>query len=277
MKKVIKANTSKYQPTGKHNIISEDFQYILNEYIIPDLKKWYGSNNVVYYDLGGIYIKWSNESKSIIKIQEIEDAGANYVFYISLDGNIKDIYSTDSSERAQMYIEETIENYINSKCDESINSSTDITASTKSGTTFYKITLDQVLDYLKNNDANIWMIKSFEERGFDCLDMKHGFWGSKLDDDSDGGIDNVLYLCVTVGYDIEVDGKLIDPESAFDNYDVEQLSEYIEDADDSILKRYITEDDIETPWLDDWAPDLIQDGNSFAELATAAKDWIDID
>lgn len=39
------------------------------------------------------------------------------------------------------------------------------------GTIFYKLTLDMVLDYFSGTKENCWIWKSFDELGWDCLDL----------------------------------------------------------------------------------------------------------
>lgn len=145
-----------------------------------------------------------------------------------------------------------------------------ITAATSAGTTYYRATLQDVEDAIQNDTAaNIWILKSFQELGWDAIDFKHRLFGSQI-------IDNDLYICETDGRDINVNGDMIDPESALLDYDIRQLSAYVEDATDDIILRYITTYEIKTPDFDKWAPDLLDDGNTFLQLADAAREF-DID
>lgn len=145
-----------------------------------------------------------------------------------------------------------------------------ITAATSAGTTYYRATLQDVEDAIQNDTAaNIWILKSFQELGWDAIDFKQGLFGSQI-------IDDDLYICETDGRDINVDGDMIDPESALLDYDIRQLSAYVEDATDDIILRYITTYEIKTPDFDKWAPDLLDDGNTFLQLADAAREF-DID
>lgn len=150
-----------------------------------------------------------------------------------------------------------------------IKGNTLITAATQVGTTYYQITLDDVKNAMKdNNDANIWILKSFEELGWDAIDFDHNLFGSQI-------IDNVLYLCVTDGRNIEVGGGLVDPEAALEDYDVSELSAYVQEADEDTILKYITQYEIETPNFNKWAEDLLSDGYKFTDLVSAAQEFSD--
>lgn len=112
-------------------------------------------------------------------------------------------------------------------------SSSTITAATRHGTTYYKASLDQILQVLKKENANVWLIGALQDSGFDALDVQNRLFGSRV-------INNDIYICVTDGYDITVNGQTTDPETALDDFDVEELSNYISDATDEIIHRYIT-------------------------------------
>ena len=117
----------------------------------------------------------------------------------------------------------------------------------QSGTTYYRITLE---DIQENEDMNVWVKKSFDERGWDAIDFSNKLYGSKV-------IGNKLYLCVTDGYDINVDGKNINPEEALDEYAIDDLQDYIKDKDDDIIDRYITTYEIFEPDFNEWAVDIL--------------------
>lgn len=103
--------------------------------------------------------------------------------------------------------------------------------SRRSGTTFYKITEDQLLKFYDKIDNQILRF-IVSNNGFDAFNVDL-MYGSKL-------INRVLYLCVTDGRDIEVKGKMVDPESALDDYGISGVSDYVEDGTDDIIQRYIT-------------------------------------
>ena len=135
-------------------------------------------------------------------------------------------------------------------------------------TVFYKTNVDEIIEVLKDNDENVWLIAAFENDGLDAIDFKHNMWGSYVDGSE-------LYICVTDGHEIEVDGKMVDPEFALEDYGVEAVSPYIEDATPDIILERIGVDEINPPYFDGWAADLLEGGHSFVELMEAADDFID--
>lgn len=136
-----------------------------------------------------------------------------------------------------------------------------------SGTVFYAATLDQIIQCYQDYNKNAWVRQAFIENGFDALELESNLYGSAIFGDT-------LYICVTDGKDIIIQGKPIFPEDAFDLFDVAELSEYIEPADDAIISRYITEYEIQTPNFDDWATDVLNDGYDFTKLV---KDYQEFD
>lgn len=147
-----------------------------------------------------------------------------------------------------------------------VKSSKNIFAAEDMGTTYYTTDINQILDFLKNEDANIWLIGSFELDGLDALNLETNLFGSKI-------IEDILYICVTDGSDINVNGDMIDPESALDDYDVEELSAYIRPADDEILRSWITVSEIYEPDMNEMAPRLMDEGYSFVDLMEDAKEF----
>lgn len=140
-----------------------------------------------------------------------------------------------------------------------------ITAATQSGTTFYKCTLDQVIEALKKADSNIWLQYVINEYGWDALDFKHNLFGSEI-------IDDVLYICKTDGYEIQINGEDVEPEFALEDYSVEELSAYIDDADDDIITNSITTYELKPIDLDEVSLRLLESGNSFKDVVKAAYD-----
>lgn len=137
------------------------------------------------------------------------------------------------------------------------------------GTIFYKFTLDEVLDYFSGSKQNCWIWKSFEELGWECIDLAKNLIGSRV-------IDDVFYLCITDGQEIEVNGQEVMPESALEEYDISDLENYILPGDKGIIKRYITEDEIYTPYFDKWAGEMIEkDGYDFTEMVKYANEFYD--
>ena len=112
-----------------------------------------------------------------------------------------------------------------------------VTAASNIGTTYYRATLDNVIQTLTRNDANIFLLYLIEEDGFDALDFKKHMFGSAVFEENH---EDVIYICVTDGYEIEVDGEMIDPEEALENYSPSYLDNRIQDANDDIIMRNIT-------------------------------------
>ena len=130
-------------------------------------------------------------------------------------------------------------------------------AENKSGTHFYKTNAQEIIDALKEDDANVWLIAAFEQLGLDALDFDHHMWGSYVDENGN------LYICVSDLEPIEVNGEEVDPEEAFEDYSPEELSAYIEPATPKIITDRISEIEIKHPYFDGWAADLLEGGHSF--------------
>ena len=120
------------------------------------------------------------------------------------------------------------------------------------GTTFYSLTMDQILDFFEDKKQNAWIYMSFKESGWKAIDFEHNLFGSKV-------VDDILYLCVTDSADIEVNGKSVDPEDALEDYAPEDLAEFIKEGTDAVIKRYITEYEVFTPKYNEWASDLLKE------------------
>ena len=141
-------------------------------------------------------------------------------------------------------------------------------ASTETGTTFYSVTLNQVIDAFSESDTNIWIQKAFIELGWDAIDFEHNMYGSYI-------INNVLYICVTDGYDIDVSGESVNPEDALKYYKLDALSGYIKKADSEIIKTYITEYEMNVKdWdFNTWAYELMTDDSvDFTSLVSAYQE-----
>lgn len=119
------------------------------------------------------------------------------------------------------------------------------------GTTYYMVDLDEAIDILDNDKSNCWVFISLREYGWDCLDMDNNLFGSAI-------IDDTLYICITDGTDVYVDGKAVNPEDALEEYDIEDLADYIVPATDKIVERYISQYELKTPDFNELAPLLIE-------------------
>ena len=112
--------------------------------------------------------------------------------------------------------------------------------------------------------ANVWLLQRLESVGWEAIDLKNALFGSDV-------IDDVLYICCTDGKDIQVGDSLVDPEMALRGYSPEELRSYIVDADDKIVKRYVTEFALAEFDIDESAEQLLKEGKSFIDLMEAAQ------
>lgn len=134
--------------------------------------------------------------------------------------------------------------------------------SSKFGTTIYRFSRDDVSDSL--NSRNIVMGAAFDTEGWNSINFKN-LPGSEV-------INNILYLLVTDGHEIEIEEEFEDPEDLLRMYRPDQLEDFIEDGTEEILKNYVTfyEMDID---LDEAAYYLIhKDNYSFTDVLKAADD-----
>lgn len=149
-----------------------------------------------------------------------------------------------------------------------IRSNSTITAAIDdTGTTFYKVTVADLVNHYKesNNIVTSAIIDMYE---FDVFDLDR-MYGSAI-------IDDTLYLCVTDNKDIIVDGEAVDPEHALEEYDIEDLEDYIEPATDEVLNRYASyyEFDPSKIDIDEVAAELLNGGHHLTQII---EDMTDID
>lgn len=133
------------------------------------------------------------------------------------------------------------------------------------GTTFYSADLKTVQEVLKSNHLNLFAQYSIDEYGWDAIDFKHNLFGSEV-------IDDILYICVTDGQDINIEGKSVDPESALTEYDVSSCEDYIQEATDDIILKHITVYEVIVDDIDTAALELLKQGESFEDLMEAAQE-----
>lgn len=134
------------------------------------------------------------------------------------------------------------------------------------GTTYYRATEKQIKDAFHNDkDANIWVTALIDRDGLDALDFHDSLFGSKV-------IGDTLYICKTDGSDISVDGENVDPETALDDYSEDELSDYIEDADDKTIIKSITEYELNFKDVEQLAIELLTQNYAFSELYDAANE-----
>ena len=126
-----------------------------------------------------------------------------------------------------------------------------------SGTTFYKMTRKQFEDAFEKE--NLWIQEIIKRsKDFDCLvDM---FGSEEIDGD--------YYICVTDGREIEVNGEMVDPETALQEYSLSDLSGYIKDATKKVILDSIgVPENFKDPDVKKWVVDMLYDGIDFYRLA----------
>lgn len=153
-----------------------------------------------------------------------------------------------------------------------IKTSKYIRTDTKSdvGTTYYEAKLKDVQnalgDGVPSDDVNLWTSLYVDKYGFDAIDFDHNLFGSYIQGDK-------IYICITDGYDINVNGEDVDPETALDKYSIEELSAYVKPADDEIITKAINHYELKQPIpFDELAEDGIDIGYSFTELVKSGMD-----
>lgn len=142
--------------------------------------------------------------------------------------------------------------------------SSEIFSASDIGTTFYKISPEDVDRVFNKKDTNMILKEAFKTYGWEALDIDR-MWGSIIDGD-------YLYLCVTDGYDIEVNGEEVDPESALEMYGVDACSDYVQDGNEDIISSHITEYEIGDVDIDEIALSLLQSGYHFSTIVLDAEE-----
>ena len=114
---------------------------------------------------------------------------------------------------------------------ENLISSATIKPPEQSGTQFYIISVDDIKRAY--GDSNIVLRYLLDVYGLNIYNVQD-MYGSAI-------IDGDLVLCVTDGYDIEVEGQEIYPEDALDDFGLSGVEPYIvEDVPDDIIRRYLS-------------------------------------
>lgn len=138
------------------------------------------------------------------------------------------------------------------------------------GTVFYKISLKAAIDAYK--DDNVIMYQALQDYGWTAINISTYLIGSDI-------VDNILYLCVTDGVDIEVgddfaSSGLLDPEDALASVGPESLSEYVEIPDTSEILKHLTPYDLDDSVidLDRIAEQLLSHGYTLEEIVKDAVD-----
>ena len=132
-----------------------------------------------------------------------------------------------------------------------------VTAATNSGgTIFYRVTLDLAKDIMWDLHKILYGALCVE--GWNCVDLTYLPGSDIIDDD--------LYLCVTDGTEINMDGEDIDPEEALNQYSIMELAAYVMDADAEVVRKHLTEYEISKYDIDDVAEYLIKDEVHFTDM-----------
>ena len=162
-----------------------------------------------------------------------------------------------------------IEGGLTMKKYKNINAAEGVEESISESTVFYPIELDYLIDLLNKRNKNPMLIWMLETMGFDALNLEQ-LYGSAV-------VDDVLYLCRTTGDEILIDGKMVDPETAIEEYDIDGIAPYIADPDDNYIARAISPDEAVQPDLEDAAIALLQQPYKMTlkEIVDAAKDFVD--
>ena len=133
------------------------------------------------------------------------------------------------------------------------------------GTIYYRVTEDALKDVLDKSDNFIFRYL-VNTKGLNCFDLEDNLLGSMI-------IDNDLYICQTDGKDISVADTEVDPYDALDMYSIEELSDYIVDADEDIIKSKLTEYELQPIDVNKVCSDMIRNhGYNFIATVVSAKD-----
>lgn len=130
------------------------------------------------------------------------------------------------------------------------------------GTTFYQASEEDIERYYHNSDNCIieYLIHS---QGLEAFDLD-SMYGSAI-------IDDMLYVCVTDGDYIAVGDDLeVNPEEALETYDLEDLQSYIRPITNAIIRRYVSQYEMEFPDIDDLALEMLEKDYSFTQIVKAA-------
>ena len=121
------------------------------------------------------------------------------------------------------------------------------------GTRFYHVTLKEILKHFSKKKENCWLWYVFNELGLEALNLDDNLFGSFVSGDD-------LYVCVTDNKPVRVKGRKISPEYIADTFEVEDLQDYISEATDYIIHRYITEHEVYEPDFEAGYDVLLEEG-----------------
>ena len=137
------------------------------------------------------------------------------------------------------------------------------------GTTFYRLTLDDVISHFSQKSENVWLYKLCSELGWKALDFGGHLYGSFIKDGD-------LFICVTDGTKIRYNDKFYDPYKLPRNAKVNGLEKYVSLGNDKIIHRYITPYEVVTPEFEKWSDELIAEGYTEKKLLRDAEEFDDL-
>lgn len=138
-----------------------------------------------------------------------------------------------------------------------------------SGTTFYVIPAEKLVKALDKSKRNLnkFFIDIIRYTDLTCLNIDD-LYGSQIDE-----VNNVLYLCISNGQPIQVNGEEVDPFEALDKYTIEDLSQYTKQPDDKVILDHISIYELNPDVFDSDTIDTIVEQN--LEKGVHFKDIVD--
>lgn len=138
------------------------------------------------------------------------------------------------------------------------------------GTIFWRFDLDETTRELEQLDGNLILIQRLYDVGWNALDdVERAYAAAIITDDDE------LIICESNFEPILIDGELVEPEEALQQYDVRDLEEagYVRDATASAVQKFITPYEMSTRFdLGEVVKELIDEDYSFQEIVDDAKD-----
>lgn len=128
------------------------------------------------------------------------------------------------------------------------------------GTVYYRVLAAQIESAYEDEDPFIYY--AVLEDGLDAINLDT-MVGSKV-------IDDELFICQSDGQEININGEMVDPFVALEDYTPEDLEDYIEDVDQKFILDNITIYEINRKSIlnniDDAAKDALDRGYSFTNI-----------
>lgn len=142
----------------------------------------------------------------------------------------------------------------------------DVKPAMTKGTTFYRLTLDDIIEHFSKESENAFILKSFQELGWKALNFHKNLYDSFICDDD-------LYICVTDGKKIRYNDKFISTDKLPKDIDLDKLDRYIAEGNDQIIHRYITPYELKTPKFTEWSKELEAEGYEKEKLRKDAEQF----